>query len=365
MKIFKKAASFALALVITAGATAINSWAAEGLENGTYTVATATSYLNPDTGKTDDGGTANTELGEGMCRSAVYEKAVIEQTDEGAVITMRMLLYSNLSNIRFAVQTEPKGSYEDVTYVILKESSSNDSADIKFTATSADSYIRVQMYVAPMGRDVCFYWNCDLSTAEVSDGSLDQQEEKEEITAEEPGDKLTDISGHWAESEIKSVVNKGLFSGTTQITFEPDSSMTRGMFVTVLGRLSGEEISGSCTFSDVDNSKYYAPYIAWANENGIVNGMSETTFSPDSPVTCEQAAIILVKYAAYKGTALETKSISPSTTGVSEWAKENVITAGKAGIITKQNTNGYDYTSAATRADVASMISNYSEYYGN
>ncbi|MCC8097884.1 MAG: S-layer homology domain-containing protein, partial [Eubacterium sp.] len=313
MKILKKAVSVVLAIGIAAGALGINSYGADTLENGTYTMATVTSYLNPDTGTTDDGGTANAELGEGMCRSAVYEKAVVEKTDEGAVITMRMLLYSNLSNIRFAVQTEPKGSYEDAAYVVLKESSSNDSADIKFTAPSADSFVRVQMYVAPMGRDVCFYWNCDLSTAEASEGSLDEQEEKEKITAEEPGDKLTDINGHWAESEIKNVVNKGLFSGTTETTFDPDSSMTRGMFVTVLGRLSGEDISGSCTFSDVDNSKYYAPYIAWANENGIVNGMSKTSFSPDSPVTCEQAAIILVKYAAYKGTVLETKSISPST----------------------------------------------------
>lgn len=50
--------------------------------------------------------------------------------------------------------------------------------------------------------------------------------------------------------------------------------MTRGMFVTVLGRLSGENISGTTTFTDVDNSVYYAPYIAWANKNGIVNGVA-------------------------------------------------------------------------------------------
>ena len=81
-------------------------------------------------------------------------------------------------------------------------------------------------------------------------------------------------------------------------------------------------------------------------------------------ISCEQAAIILVKYAQYKNISLETKSISPSTTGVSEWAKENVVKAGKAGIITKQNTNGYDYTSPATRGDVASMINNFMTYYG-
>jgi hypothetical protein len=332
------------------------------LGNGTYTMDTVTHYVNPDTGKTDDGGTANIELGEGMCRSAVYEKATVEKNDNCAEITMRMLLYSNLSNIRFSVQESPKGSYTDVQYSIVKESASSDSADIKFTAPSADSIVRVKMYVKPMGRDVCFYWNCDESTAVASNANI-EQENKTKV--EDETDKFTDIIGHWAEKDIVTVVEKGLFSGTSETTFDPEASMTRGMFVTVLGRMSGEDISGTSIFADVDNNKYYSKYIAWANKNGIVSGTSETTFNPDSPVTCEQAAVILSKYADYKWIEFEAKSISPSTTGVSEWAKDSVIKTGKAGIITKQNTNGYNYTSSATRADVASMLCNFAEYYGN
>lgn len=360
MKILNKIISCILILGILTIVCSFNVFA---LDNGTYTMDTDTYYINPDTGKTDDGGTANAELGEGMCRSVVYESAVVEQIDNGVNITMRLLLYSNLSNIRFAVQDSPKGKYNDVKYSIVKESASTDSADIKFTAPAADSLIQVKMYVGPMGRDVCFYWNCDTSTAVKSDGNIVQDKTSEK--SEEAGSKFTDINKHWAENEIKNVVNKGLFSGITEVAFQPDTSMTRGMFVTVLGRMSGEEISGTSSFSDVDNEKYYAPYIAWANKNGIVNGISTTKFNPDEPVTCEQAATIIIKYAQYKGVTLQTKSISPSTTGVSHWAMENVINAGKAGIITKQNTNGYDYTSSATRADVASMISNYMEHYGN
>lgn len=359
MKILNKILSCVLMCTLLFSMSAVNTFA---IENGTYTMDTVTYYLNPDTGKTDDGGTGNAELGEGMCRSAVYEKAVVEQTDDGAVITMRMLLYSNLSNIRLAVQESPKGAYKDIKYSILKESSSTDSADIKFTAPNADSLVQVKMYVAPMGRDVCFYMNCDTSTAVVSGDSL---EEKEESTDTESKYNFVDINSHWALNDIMNVVDLGLFSGTTDITFEPETPMTRGMFVTVLGRMSGEEISGTSTFADVDNGKYYAPYIAWANKNGIVSGISETTFNPDTAVTCEQAAIILSKYADYKGVTFQTVSISPSTTGVSEWAKDYVVETAKAGIITKQNTNGYDYTSSATRADVASMLSNFLAYYGN
>lgn len=360
-QIFKKLISGILCgAMLTAGLSS----GAFAMDNGTYTVKTVTHYLNPDTGKTDDGGTGNAELGEGMCRSAVYEDAVVEKNGDNVAVTMRMLLYSNLTNIRIAVQKSPKGEYESVKYSVLKESASNDSADIKFTVPNEESYIQIKMYVAPMSRDVCFYMNLDTSSAVSSAGSL-EEEEKVTVTEETAGDMFTDISGHWAENQIKEVVNKGLFSGTTQITFSPDSEMTRGMFVTVLGRLSGEEISGTSGFSDVESSVYYSPYIGWASKNGIVSGTSASTFSPDSPVTCEQAASILVKYAQYKGISLQEKSISPSTTGVSAWAKDNVVAAGKAGIITKQNTNGYAYTSAATRADIASMISNFSEYYGN
>ena len=355
----KKFVSLAMVMVMLVGMNTVSAFA---LADGTYTMNTETHYLNPDTGKTDDGGTGNAALGEGMCRSAVFEKALVTQSGGTTTITMKMLLYSNLSNIRIATQNAPKGKYTNVKYNIVKESSSTDSADIKFTAPSAGSYIQVKMYVAPMGRDVCFYWNCDPSTAVAGTAGFQMTAATGAQTA---ADKLIDIKSHWAYNAIKFAVNNKLFSGTSDITFSPDDTMTRGIFVTVLGRMSGEKISGTNNaFKDVKSTQYYAPYVAWASKNGIVSGTSKTTFDPNASVTCEQAAIILTKYAAYKGITLQTKSISPSTTGVSSWAKDAVVKAGTAGIITKQNTTGYNYKSAATRADVASMLSNFCEYYG-
>lgn len=356
-RFMKKIGVFGLVLTLVLSMMSISAFA---LDNGTYEVDTKTYYLNPDTGVTDDGGTGNAELGEGMCRSAVFEKAIVEKTDSGVKITMRMLLYSNLSNIRFAVQQSPKGEYQSIKYSVVKQTASSNSADIQFTAPSADSYVQVKMYVGPMGRDVCFYWNCDTTSAVASNGTLPEIQ-KEETAAS----KFIDIDGHWAERGIEFAVEKGLFNGTSEITFSPDMAMSRGMFVTVLGRLSGEDISGTCTFSDVNNSTYYAPYIAWASKNNIVNGMSSTVFSPDSDVTVEQAAAIIMRYVEYKGIETQYKSISPSMTGVSDWAKDVVTSAGKAGIITKNNTNGWAYTSSATRACVASMLANLVEFYIN
>lgn len=357
MKTFKRLIATMLSAVVMTTSMAINTLA---ISDGTYTLKTNTYYLNPDTGKTDDGGTSNVALGEGMCRSSVFETAEVTQNGDNTTIILTMLLYSNLSNIRIAVQEEPKGEYTNVDYSVLKESSSTDSADIQFSMPNIDNYVQIKMYVAPMGRDVCFYLKLDTSSNVSTDTKVEEKVFEKE---ESPLDLFSDINNHWAEEAIKTVVSKGLFSGTSDTTFSPDNEMTRGMFVTVLGRLSGENITGTSNFSDVSNTAYYSPYIAWANSKGIVSGTSSTTFSPDTPVTCEQAAVILVKYAQYKNVTLAEKSISPSTTGVSQWATENVIKAGKSGIITKQNTNGYNYTSSATRADVASMLSNYIEYY--
>ena len=74
------------------------------------------------------------------------------------------------------------------------------------------------------------------------------------------------------------------------------------MIVTILYRLENEPaVSGGSAFTDVENGAWYADAVAWAAANDIVNGTSATTFAPNSPITREQMAAILYRYAAYKG----------------------------------------------------------------
>lgn len=122
------------------------------------------------------------------------------------------------------------------------------------------------------------------------------------VTFEEAGVPVFDDTvSHWAKDAIDFVVEKGLFNGTSQITFSPDNSMTRGMFVTVLGRMHGADISKykTVSFTDVDTSQYYAPYVAWAAENKIVSGIGSNRFAPGNTVTREQAAAMLANYRAF------------------------------------------------------------------
>ena len=101
----------------------------------------------------------------------------------------------------------------------------------------------------------------------------------------------------WYYESILSVYENGLMSGITDTLFGPDMDITRGMFVTVLHRMEKEPAANTqYTFEDVDADAYYADAVAWASENGIVSGFSETEFSPDENITREQMTkIILVQ----------------------------------------------------------------------
>lgn len=108
---------------------------------------------------------------------------------------------------------------------------------------------------------------------------------------------FNDISKHWAASSISYVVKQSLFTGTTANTFSPDTTMTRGMLVTILHRLAGQPEAGTNRFQDVKANAYYSDAIAWANQNNIVNGIDPTHFAPNQFVTREQLAQILYNYA--------------------------------------------------------------------
>lgn len=143
------------------------------LDFGVYTAPANTYYKNPETGVIEDGGSRDEELGEGMCRSAVGETALIEVDANGNVyVTMRMLLYSNLSKIKFYVQDKPGGSYSQVKASITAEDSSNDSADFRMKMPRAGANVKTTMYVAPMGRDVTFFWNVSAGAAKSGSGDF-------------------------------------------------------------------------------------------------------------------------------------------------------------------------------------------------
>ncbi len=102
-------------------------------------------------------------------------------------------------------------------------------------------------------------------------------------------------------SAVQFVYEKGLFKGVSDNQFAPDTTMTRAMFVTVLGRLAGVDTMyfTSTSYDDVVAGEWYAPYVEWASQSGIVNGYGDGTFGVNDKITIEQAAVIMARYSEY------------------------------------------------------------------
>ncbi|MDR1603340.1 MAG: hypothetical protein LBS10_00915 [Gracilibacteraceae bacterium] len=151
-----KVISMTMAAVLT---LLLGAWPLPAAEDGAWLAATNTYYLNPDTGETADGGTQNAAIGEGMCRSVVYKDALVEWENGRVFLTVRLLLLSNMRDVRLSVQQGPGGAYQSVAPRVIAEDAGADSADYRFEVPAQTGYISWEMYVEPMGRDVKFYMN--------------------------------------------------------------------------------------------------------------------------------------------------------------------------------------------------------------
>lgn len=176
-----------------------------------------------------------------------------------------------------------------------------------------------------------------------------------------------DISGHWAESNIKKAVEKGLFNGVSKDTFAPNAATTRGMFITVLSRMDGVE-SGQFrtdTYSDVSEKDYFATAVAWAETNNVANGVSGNRFAPKKDITREQMAVMLYRFAQYKGITLDGANETSFTdaAAISDYVKEAVAAMAKAGILSGRENGSFDPKAKATRAETASMLVRFAEKY--
>lgn len=161
------------------------------------------------------------------------------------------------------------------------------------------------------------------------------------------GAGFTDTYDHWAKNDIENAVSLGLFSGVSETRFAPDAYMTRGMFLTVLGRI--ETIDRQFwsedkpqVFEDVSPEAYYAPYITWAACNGIADGTGDNVFQPEAPITREQIAKLLVNYVTRMGHTLvplkntQIPSAFADGSRIAPWASDAVDLLRTIGIL-----NGY------------------------
>ena len=169
----------------------------------------------------------------------------------------------------------------------------------------------------------------------------------------------------WYADAVQYVFENGMMSGTSETTFSPDLTTTRGMIVTILYRLENQPtVTGTTAFTDVAADQYYANAVAWAAQNGIVSGTSATTFAPNAAITREQMAAILYRYAQFKGYDVSAKadlSVYTDAAQVGAYAADAMAWANGAQLITGTSATTLTPAGQATRAQVATILMRFCE----
>ena len=162
----------------------------------------------------------------------------------------------------------------------------------------------------------------------------------------------------WFYFSVKFAYDFGLMKGTAEMEFSPDSYMTRAMFVMIIYRMEKEPQAGGTVFVDVEIGGYYDRAVAWANANGIVSGVSKDRFAPNDPITREQMATILYRYADFKGYDVESNGNTAYSDGdsISGYAR-NAVSWAAANLLMKGNDDGSFLPNAnTTRAQAAAVF---------
>lgn len=196
-----------------------------------------------------------------------------------------------------------------------------------------------------------------------SEGKQTEPEKSQKNTEspKAPEANFSDTVNHWAKEPINYVVSKGYFKGVGGNRFAPEQSITRADFVTVLGRMAGIDQSKFMknAFKDV-NGGYYAAYVNWASENGIVQGVGHGKFDPKRPITREEMAVMMNKFLQVTNKKLsekESKTFADDGT-IAPWAKEAVHHMTKLGIVKGMEDGSFKPKSGFTRAQVAQVLYN-------
>ena len=175
-------------------------------------------------------------------------------------------------------------------------------------------------------------------------------------------------SGTYYYTPVTELYQRGIMNGVKRMEFSPTETMTRGMVVTVLYRMEGEPtVSAANVFTDVAQGRYYTDAVVWAWQQKITNGTSETTFAPGDPVTREQLAVFLYRYAANLGldtSASADLSDYTDRSAVGSYATTAMQWAVGTGIIRGVKADQLDPKGQAQRAQVATMIYRFLTYYG-
>ncbi len=168
----------------------------------------------------------------------------------------------------------------------------------------------------------------------------------------------------WFYDAVSFTYNMGIMDGVETNKFSPSTTITRGMVVTMLWRMAGEPYASGTYFDDVSYGRYYTTAVAWSARNNIIEGSGANTFGVNDPITREQLAVILYRYAKYMNYSPPTSSLYgyDDANKVSSWAKDAMGWAVRNGVIGGVTNTTLCPNNTATRAEVAQMFMNFYDF---
>ena len=277
----------------------------------------------------------------------------------------------------FTVKEPPytgKYSYEVSTSVgdhgsLTVDRYATEGEKVTITVTPDDAYLLDELVVTAGGKDVELVDNGDgtytftMPSADVKI-SATFAEDPDWTEPEEPVTDVSDIfldvaPNAWYKDAVQYAYDSGLMTGVSANEFAPEATTTRAMIVSMLARLEGVESAESAGFTDVAANDWYATAVNWAAASGITSGTGDGNFSPNTAITREQLAAILMNYAQYKGqdvSARATLDTYNDATAISSWANDVMSWAVAEGLLTGVTNDQLQPQGNATRAQVAAIL---------
>ena len=166
-------------------------------------------------------------------------------------------------------------------------------------------------------------------------------------------------AGYWAVDAIAHSYARGYFKGEGEGRFAPERAITRGEFVSILGRMAGASASDTATaFGDVPSGAYYAGYVAWAQSKGIVAGVSQGRFEPNRTITREEMAVMLTKFLASQNKSYAATGYANFSDGssIAGWAKDSVDKMSRQGILSGMGNGDFAPKANFSRAQAAQVL---------
>ncbi len=163
----------------------------------------------------------------------------------------------------------------------------------------------------------------------------------------------------WFYSAVKYVYDEKIMDGTSKTLFEPETGLTRAMFITILGRMAGAEQKETDKFTDIKKNSWYSGYVGWALETGVVTGYPDGTFQPDKNLSREEMAVAVDRYIDYLGVRMTSEGGMWSFTDqkkVGKWAVDSLAVLRNSGVVEGDQYGNFNPKASITRAEAATIV---------